>query len=102
MITDSSVGIATGYGLDDQGSILGKDTFFLFSTASRPALGPTQPLIQWAQGALSRGVKRKERESGHSPPASDEVSDHLPPANDEVKNGGAIPPLAHMPSWRSA
>jgi len=31
------IGIAMGYGLDDQG--LG---IFLFTTASRPALGPTQ------------------------------------------------------------
>jgi hypothetical protein len=30
---------------------------FLFTTASRMALGPTQPPIQWAPGALSLGVK---------------------------------------------
>jgi hypothetical protein len=30
---------------------------FLFSTASRPVLGPTQPPIQWVLGALSLGVK---------------------------------------------
>jgi hypothetical protein len=90
MITDSSVGLGTGYGLDGPGLILGKDKIFLYSTASRPALGPTQPLIQWVLGALSLGVKRKGRESDHSPPSSD-----------EVKNGGAIPPLAHTPSWHS-
>jgi hypothetical protein len=42
---DSSVGIATGYGLDGRGSISaqGKE-MSIFSTGSRSALGPTQPL----------------------------------------------------------
>jgi len=48
---------------------------FLFTTASRPALGPTQPPIQYVPGALSLGVKRPGREV-----------DHLPPSNDEIKN----------------
>jgi hypothetical protein len=66
-IRDSAVGIATGYGLDDRvvgvrvpvGSII-------FSTASRPALRPTQPPIQWVTGALSSGIKRPRREADHS------------------------------------
>jgi hypothetical protein len=62
---------------------------FLF-TVSRPALRPTQPPIQWVQGALSRKVKQQ----GH------EV-DHLPPSGAEVKNG-AIPPLPHTSSWCGA
>jgi hypothetical protein len=45
---------------------------FLFTTASRTALGPTQPPIQWVPGALSVGVKRPEREADHSPPSSAE------------------------------
>jgi hypothetical protein len=58
MSRDSAVGIATGYGLDDRGvgvrvSVGG--TNFHFSTASRPALGPTQPPIQWVPGIFSWG-----------------------------------------------
>jgi hypothetical protein len=33
---------------------------FLFDSMSRPALGPTQPFIQWVPGALSLGVKRRD------------------------------------------
>jgi hypothetical protein len=47
--------------------------FFLFPTASRPAVEPTQPPIQWLQGALSPRVKRPGRESDHSTPSSIEV-----------------------------
>jgi hypothetical protein len=43
---------------------------FLFTTASRTALGPTQPPIQWVPGALSLGVKQLGREAGSSPPSS--------------------------------
>jgi hypothetical protein len=46
---------------------------FLFSTSSRPALGPTQPPIEWVPGALSPGVKQTGHEADHSPPASAEV-----------------------------
>jgi hypothetical protein len=34
---------------------------FLFTTASRPALVPTQPPIQWVPAALYLGVKRPVR-----------------------------------------
>jgi hypothetical protein len=46
---------------------------FLFTTASRLALGPTQPPIQLVPGALSLGVKQPGREADHSPQSSDEV-----------------------------
>jgi hypothetical protein len=46
---------------------------FPFTTASRTALGPTQPPIQWIPGALSLGVKRPGREADHSSPSSAEV-----------------------------
>jgi hypothetical protein len=48
---------------------------FFFITASRTALGPTQPHIQWVPGALSLGVKRPGREADHSPPSSAEVKE---------------------------
>jgi hypothetical protein len=71
---DSSVGIALGYGLDDRGfesrQELGN---VLFTTASRPALGPTHPPIQWVIGALSLGVKWPEREAYNSSPPSAEA-----------------------------
>jgi hypothetical protein len=43
---------------------------FLFTTASRPALGPTQPPVKWVPGALSQGVKRPGCEAHHSHPSS--------------------------------
>jgi hypothetical protein len=46
----------------------------LLTTASRSALGPTQPPIRWVPGALSLGVKRPRREAYHSPPSSAEVT----------------------------
>jgi hypothetical protein len=55
---------------------------FLFSTASRPTPGPTQPPIQLLSRALSPWIKRP----GHG-------ADHSPPTSAEVKTSGAIPPL---------
>jgi len=46
----SSVGIATDYGLDGPGLNAGGDEIF---RSCRPALGPTQPPVQWVPG-LSR------------------------------------------------
>ena len=61
---DSSVGIATRYGLDGQGieSQWRRD----FPHPSRPALRPTQPPVQWVPG-LSRGVKRPGRRADAPP-----------------------------------
>jgi hypothetical protein len=44
----------------------------------------TQPPAQRVTEAVSSGVKRMEREAGHSPPSSAEVT-----------NAGAIPPFPH-------
>jgi hypothetical protein len=57
--------IATGYGLDGRGSILGKGKIFLLSIASTPGLGSTQPPVQWVPKALCPGVKRPELEADH-------------------------------------
>jgi hypothetical protein len=59
---DSSVGIATGYGLDDRRiGVRVPVGSRIFSTSSIPILGPTQPPIQWVPG-----VKRPWREADHS------------------------------------
>ena len=59
---DSSVGIATRYGMEGAGieSRWGRD----FPHQSRPALGPTQSPIQWVPG-LFPGVKRPGRGVHH-------------------------------------
>ena len=70
-IRDSSVGIATRYGLDRpaiESLCGGRD----FPHPSRPALGPTQPPVQWVPG-LYWGVKRPGRGVDHPPPSSAEV-----------------------------
>ena len=63
----SVVGIATGYGLDGPGieSRWGRD----YPHLSRPALGSTQPRVQWVPG-LSRGKERPGRDADPSPPSS--------------------------------
>jgi hypothetical protein len=81
MNRDSSVGIATEYGLGDSCSIPGRgQEILLYSTASR--LGPTQPPILLLPALFPMGVKRPGREADKSSPYS--TSD---------KNGGAIPPF---------
>jgi hypothetical protein len=70
--------VGLGYGLDDRGSFRykGSDGIFLFTTSSKPALGLTQPPIQWVPGALTPGIKLsgcEACEAHHSPPSSAEV-----------------------------
>jgi hypothetical protein len=57
---------------------------FLFSTASRPALGPTQHSVKWITGAFSPGIQRLGHEANDTPLSSA-----------EVKNCGAMHLLPH-------
>jgi hypothetical protein len=82
----SSVGIATGYRLDGQGSMLARSKRFLSSPEHPDGLRPTHLPIQWVPE-----VTRPGREAGHSPPSGVEVS-----------NGAAIPPFPQTPSWCDA
>jgi hypothetical protein len=50
---------------------------FLSTTASRTALGSTQPPIQWVPGALSLGIMRPGREADHSAPSNAEVKEWI-------------------------
>jgi hypothetical protein len=61
------VGIGAGYGLEDRSSIPVRVKVFLF-TASRRALGYTQPPIQWLPWAIYSGVMRPGRVADHLPP----------------------------------
>jgi len=80
-----------GYGLDDRGFESRQGLgIFLFITASRTALGPTQPPMQCATGALSLAVKRLGREADHV---------YLV-ARSRIR--GAIPPHPNTLSWRGA
>jgi hypothetical protein len=66
---------------------------FLFPTASRPALEPTQPPIQCVPGPTSPG-------GGGKRPWSE--ADHLPQIALMLRIRGAIYPLPHTRSWRGA
>ena len=63
----SSVGIASGYGLDGPGieSRWGRD----FPDLSRLSLGLTQSPVQWVP-CLSRGIERPQLDADPSPPSS--------------------------------
>jgi hypothetical protein len=63
----------TGYRLEDRQMILGRGKNFLFFTASRAALKPTQPPIQWVPAVLSASVKRLRGEADHTAPSRAEV-----------------------------
>jgi hypothetical protein len=61
-LDDRAIGVRSPAGAEDLASV------------SRPALGPSQPPVQWVPGVLSPGVKaRPGRDADHSPPSSAEV-----------------------------
>jgi hypothetical protein len=86
---NSSVGIATCYGLEDQGSIAGRSKIVFFFTDIGWALGPTRHPIKWVIEVTSFGVKRPEQEADHTSPFSAE------------ERRVELPPLPHISSWRS-
>jgi len=45
----------------------------LLTTASRPALVPSQPPVQWVTWAISVGIKQLGREADHLPLSSANV-----------------------------
>jgi hypothetical protein len=65
------------YGLDDWAiRVLSRQgqRIFPLTSVSRPALGPTQPPVQWVPGVLAPEVKaRPGSDADHSPPSSAEV-----------------------------
>jgi hypothetical protein len=63
----SSVGVATGYGLESPGI---KSRWGKIFNPSRPALGPTQPP---GYRVFPGGKERSERAADNSPPYSAEV-----------------------------
>jgi len=64
-----------GYGMGDRGFESRQGLgIFPFTTATRPALGPTN-LLSSGYRALSLGVKRPEREADHSPPSTAEAKE---------------------------
>jgi hypothetical protein len=76
LLSDSHAKKATGWTI----GVLGFDFrrgvgIFLFTTAPRTALGPTQPPIQWVLESPSLGVKRPGREADHSPPSTADVKE---------------------------
>jgi hypothetical protein len=77
-------------GLPDSIPGRGRDSF-LIVTASKPALGPTKPPIQWVLRSRSPGIKRTGREANHSPPPSA-----------ELRMRGLIQPLPYTSLWIGA
>jgi hypothetical protein len=50
-----------------------RQRIFPLASASRPALGPTQPSVQWVPESFPRDQSADRRDADHSPPSSAEV-----------------------------
>ena len=73
MDQDSSVGIATRYGLEGPGIESRRKE--VFCSLYRPALGPTQPPIQWYR--VIPGVKRPKCGVNHPPLSTLKVKERV-------------------------
>jgi hypothetical protein len=87
----SSGSIVSDYRLDDRAIEVrsppgAKD--FPISSVSRPALGPTQPPVQWVPAVLSRRKTRPGLDADHSP--------HLVPKSRMSRSYTPLPPSATM------
>jgi len=92
---DNSVGVVTGYGLNDW--MIRCDSWwglgiFIFDPMFRPNLGTSQPPIQWVPGALSLGVKWASHEADCSPPSRAKVKECIE----------LYLQSPNMPSWHGA
>jgi hypothetical protein len=88
---DSSVGIVTGYGLDERGvDVRVPVGSRIFSPPRRPDRLWSPP-IQWVTGAVCPEVKQPGREADHSPPTSAEVK--------KMRIYTSTPPCAFMAYW---
>jgi len=69
--------IATDYGLDCPGIESRWGGVRDFPHLSRPALGPTQPPVQWVPGIFSGGKERPGRDADPSPSSSAVVHERV-------------------------
>jgi hypothetical protein len=83
--------IATGYGLNGQCMILERGKRFALLQSVQTGTGAHTVSYEMGTGTLSPVIKRPGSEADNSLPSSA-----------EVKNGAAILPFPHMPSWHSA
>jgi hypothetical protein len=75
--------------------------FFLFLTAPRPAVGSTQPPIQWEPGALFLRLKWPGRETNHSSTSGAEVKNAWICASTLPCLNGVVPGYVQNTfSWR--
>jgi hypothetical protein len=75
--------------MEDRSSVPGRDKIFLSTLQHPNLLWDHQASYLIGTEGFSPGAKLRKRES-----------DRLPPCGAEIKEGGTIPPLPHMYSWR--